>query len=76
MGNDVQRNNGSVVEMDVIETSRDVYATALEEMLGIGQDKLPTALSISTLLNLLFGLKPRIIGSGLMSDHQYFRRYI
>ena len=37
IGNHVQRNYASVVEMDaVIETYCDVYATDLEERLGIG----------------------------------------
>ncbi|KAL7484514.1 hypothetical protein ACHAW6_010144 [Cyclotella cf. meneghiniana] len=49
----------------VIETYCDVYAINLEERLGIGKEKLTTALSISTFLNPLFDLKPRIVGSGL-----------
>ena len=51
---DEERNYSEVVDMeDVIETYRDTYAN---------DDKLPTAMSVSTLLNPIFGLKPRIIG--------------
>jgi hypothetical protein len=50
-----------------------VYANNLENRLGIKKDKLPEALSISTLLNPTFGLLPKIVGSGLMSGDQYRR---
>ena len=56
---------------DVIETYRDTYVNDLERGLGLKDDKLPTAMSVSTLLNPIFGLKPRIIGCGLMGDRQY-----
>ena len=49
------------------------YANDLERRLGLKEDKLPTDMSVSTLLNPIFGLKPRIIGCGLMSDRQYDR---
>ena len=72
IGYDVQRNYARVVQMDaVIKTYWDIHATDLEDRLGIGQDKLPASLSISTLLNPLLGLKPRIVCSSLMSDCQY-----
>jgi hypothetical protein len=42
IGNDVQRNYASVVEMDaVIETYQDVYATDLEERLAKTSCQLP-----------------------------------
>ena len=55
----------------VIEKYCDTYAKDLEERLCLQKDKLPTAMSISTLLNPIFGLRPRIVGCGLMSDRQY-----
>ena len=39
--------------------------------LGITADELPAAYSISTLMNPMFGRKPNIIGSGLMTEKQY-----
>jgi hypothetical protein len=62
----------SVVDMDpLIETYRDVYAEDLEKRLQIDNDKLPPGLGVATLLNPMFGLKPKVIGSELMSDEQY-----
>ena len=67
-----ERNCSKVVDMkDVIEIYRDTYANDLEKQLNLKDDKLPTAMSVSTLLNPIFGLKPRIVGCGLMSDRQY-----
>ncbi len=67
-------NYSKVVDMkDVIEIYRDTYANDLEKQLNLKDDKLPTAMSVSTLLNPIFGLKQRIVGCGLMSDRQYDR---
>jgi hypothetical protein len=55
----------------VIEKYCDTYTKDLEERLCLQKDKLPTAIAISTLLNLVFGLRPRIVGCGLMSNRQY-----
>jgi hypothetical protein len=61
-----------VIDMEeVIEKYCDTYAKDLEERLCLQKDKLPTAMAISTLLNPIFGLRPRIFGCGLMSDGQY-----
>jgi hypothetical protein len=71
---EVLRNYSCVLDMDdVIEKYRHVYANNLENRLGIKKDKLPEALSISTLLNPTFGLLPKIVGSGLMTGNQYRR---
>jgi hypothetical protein len=56
---------------EVIEKYCDTYAKDLEERLCLQKDKLTTAMAISTLLNPIFGLRPRIVGCGLMSDRQY-----
>ncbi len=58
---------------EVIEKYCDTYAKELEDRLCLQKDKLPTAMAISTLLNPIFGLRPRIVGCGLMSDRQYDR---
>jgi hypothetical protein len=42
----------------------DAYADDLEARLKLTEDKLPPALSVSTLLNPLFGLEAKIVGSG------------
>jgi hypothetical protein len=69
---EVLRNYSCILDMDdVIEKYRCVYANNLENRLGIKKDKLPKALSISTLLNPTFGLLPKIVGSGLMTGDQY-----
>ena len=48
-----------------------VYADDLESRLGLNKPKLPTTLSVSALLNPLFGLEPTIVGSGMMTQEQY-----
>ena len=71
---DEEQNYSEVVDMkDVIEIYRATYANDFEQRLSLKDDKLPTAMSVSTLLNTIFGLKSRIIGCGLMSDRQYDR---
>ena len=37
---------------------------------GAGR-KLPKTMSVPTLLNPMFGLKPKIVGAGLMTGDQY-----
>ena len=74
LSDDEERNYSKVVQMeDVIEVYRDTYAKDLEKRLNLNDDKLHKAMSISTLLNPIFGLKPRVVGCGLMSDRQYDR---
>lgn len=61
-----------VVEMeDEIVTYCEVYAEDLKRRLGITADELPAAYSIPTLMNLMFGRKPNIIRSRLMTEKQY-----
>jgi hypothetical protein len=55
-----------------IETYRDVYAKDLEERLDLNSTKLPPALAVSTLLNPMFGLMSKIVGSGLMKDETQY----
>ena len=72
VSSDDMRNYVMVVEMDpLIETYRQVYANDLEDHLGIKHDKLPAALSVTMLLNPMFGLKPKIVESGIMTEAQY-----
>ena len=74
LSDDEERNYSKVVQMeDVIEVYRDTYAKDLEKRLNLNDDRLHKAMSISTLLNPIFGLKPRVFGCGLMSDRQYDR---
>jgi hypothetical protein len=56
---------------DCIEKYRDLFADDLERRLSITEDKLPPALGVTTLLNPLFGLEPKIVGCGLMTFEQY-----
>lgn len=61
-----------VVDMDpVIGIYRDKYVEDLSRRLGINDDRLPGSYTIMTLLNPLFGLKPVIVGSKLMTETQY-----
>ncbi len=67
-----EQNYSEVIDMEeVIEKYCNTYAKDLEERLCLQKDKLSTAMTISTLLNPIFGLRPRIVGCGLMSDRQY-----
>eukprot|EP00956_Cyclotella_meneghiniana_P033656 scaffold98044_cov37-Cyclotella_meneghiniana.AAC.1 len=60
------------VDMDpTIETYRDEYVKDLARRLGMDDDRLPAAYTITALLNPMFGLKPAIVGSGLMNETQY-----
>lgn len=69
----VQQKYRSVVEMDtMIEKYCNAYAKDLEECLGIrAHRKLPKNMSVPTLLNPMFGLKPQIVVAGLMTGDQY-----
>jgi hypothetical protein len=70
--NDVEQDYSHVVIMDsCIEKYRDEYASDLEKRLSLNADKLTTAYAVSTLLNPVFGLEPKIVGSGLMTEGQY-----
>ncbi len=67
-----EQNYSEVIDMEeMIEKYHDIYAKDLEERLCLQKDKLPTEMAISTLLNPIFGLRPRIVGCRLMSDRQY-----
>jgi hypothetical protein len=69
---DKEQNYSQVIDIEeVIEKYHGTYAKDLEERLCLQKDKLPTAMAISTLLNPIFGLRPRIVGCGLMCDRQY-----
>lgn len=45
----------------------------MEARLELNADKLPTALTVSTLLNPMMGLESTIVGTGLMTETQYRR---
>ena len=51
----------------------DIYTADLSERLGLNETQLPNAVSFPTLLNLMFGNKKLIVGSGLMTEVQYKR---
>jgi hypothetical protein len=53
-----------------IEKYRMVYAQDLAKRVCLN-DNLPNALTFSVLLNPLFGLQQRIVGSGLLTEGQY-----
>ena len=55
----------------LIETYHEVYADDLEARIGVNGDRVTTALGVATLLNPMFGLKPKVVGSELMSGDQY-----
>jgi hypothetical protein len=56
---------------DCIEKYRDLFADGLERRLSVTEYKLPPAFGVTTLLNPLFGLEPKIVGCGLMIFEQY-----
>jgi hypothetical protein len=65
----VAREYSQVIDVDpLIQTYRDEYAKDLEMRLKLKDAKLPPALSVSTLLNPLFGLEATIVGAGLMTE--------
>jgi hypothetical protein len=62
ISDDIERNYTQVLIMDpVIETYPDEYSNDLEARLDLNADKLPTALTVSTLLNPVMGLEPTIV---------------
>ena len=61
-----------VVPMDErIKTYRKYYAQDLARRLEMDKSRLPSAYTHLILLNLMFGLEPSIVGSGLMTRVQY-----
>jgi hypothetical protein len=56
-----------------IERYCTVYAQDLADCLSLNDRHLPDVLATPTLLNPLFGNEKRIVGSGLMSEGQYFK---
>jgi hypothetical protein len=69
---EVLRKYSCILDMDdVTEKYPHDYANNLENRLGIKKDKLPEALSISTILNPTFRLLPKIVSGGLMTGNQY-----
>jgi hypothetical protein len=72
VSNAVAPNYSQVIDANpMIVKYCDAYADDLEACLKLTEDKLPPALSVSTLLNPLFGLEAKIVGSGLMTQDQY-----
>jgi hypothetical protein len=67
--------NYSTVEImhTYIESYCDVCAKHLVDHLSLNDRHLPDALATPTLLNPMLGNKKRVIGSGLMSEGQYFK---
>lgn len=62
----------SVVEMDPVIEKNCNDAKDLEEQLAIGAGrKLPKTMLVPTLLNPMFGMKPKIVGAGIMTGNQY-----
>ena len=60
------------VEMDpLITTFREKYADDLSRRLGLDNKCLPPAYTTLAILNPMFGLKPVIVGSTLMTSEQY-----
>ena len=68
---DVSQFKEVVALEDAIATYQKVYVKSMTDRLGIDGQFLPSAYSIATLLNPLFGLKPLIVESELMSASQY-----
>ncbi len=68
----VARKYSQVIDANLlIVTYPDAYADDLEACLKLDKDKLPPALSVSTLLNPHFGLEAKIVGLELMTQDQY-----
>ncbi len=57
----------------MIEKHRMLYAQDLAKHVGLNENYLPNALTFSILLNPLFGLEQRIVGSGLLTEEQFVR---
>ena len=71
---DVLKNYNTVEVMHpCIEKYCDVYAKDLADRLFLNDRHLPDALTTPSLLIPLFGNKKKMVGSGLMSEGQYFK---
>ena len=57
----------------MIEKYRMLYAQDLAKRVGLNENYLLNALTFSILLNPLFGLEQRIVGSGLLTEEQFVR---
>lgn len=57
----------------MIEKYRMLYAKDLSQRVGLNENHLPNALTFSVLLNPMFGLEQRIVGSGLLTKEQFYR---
>jgi hypothetical protein len=57
----------------LIEKYRVLYAEDLVRRIGLNAKHLPNALTFSVLLNPMFGLEQRIIGSGLLIKEQFYK---
>ena len=57
----------------MIEKYRMLYAKDLSQHVGLNENHLPNALTFSVLLNPMFGLEQRIVGSGLLTKEQFYR---
>ncbi len=57
----------------MIEKYRMLYAQDLAKCVGLNENYLLNALAFSILLNPLFGLEQRIVGSGLLTEEQFVR---
>ena len=57
----------------MIEKYHMLYAQDLAQCVGLNANHLPNALTFSILLNPMFGLEQRIVGSGLLTKEQFYR---
>ena len=57
----------------MIEKYHMLYAQDLAQCIGPNANHLPNALTFSILLNPMFGLEQRIVGSGLLTKEQFYR---
>jgi hypothetical protein len=72
VSNAVAREYSQVIDANpLIVTYCDAYTDDLEARLKLDEDNLPPALSVSSLLNPLFGLEAKIVGLGLMTQDQF-----
>ncbi len=73
---DVLKNYNTVEVMHpFIEKYCNVYAKDLADRLSLNDRHLPDVLATPSLLNPLFGNKKKTVGSGLMSEGQYFKAW-
>ena len=73
ISNEDEQEYTAIVDVEpLIQTYCEVYADDLEQRIGIDVDaRLPTALGMATLLNPMFGLRPKVTRTGLMNEEQY-----